>query len=213
MSSRVTPTRLAELVSSTDRAALDLLVAEVVVGHFGFVVDSLPVVMPIAVASDGDTLLLHGSTGSWWLRQLATGIPVSMAITAVDGLVVARSAFESSMHYRSGVLFGFCSAVEGDEKIAALDLITEALIPGRTSEVRASLPKELAATLVLRMTVNEFSIKISDGWPEDPDIDCATDVWAGVVPLTAVRSAPIAAPDLRGGIAVPESVRRLTATN
>ncbi|MBC7518162.1 MAG: pyridoxamine 5'-phosphate oxidase family protein [Microbacteriaceae bacterium] len=204
---------MADMVDSADRAALNSLVAEVVVGHFGFSVDGLPVVMPIAVASDGDTLLLHGSTGSWWLRQLATGIPVSMAITAVDGLVVARSAFESSMHYRSGVLFGRCVAVEGQEKVAALDVITEALIPGRTREVRASLPKELAATLVLRMIVDEFSVKVSHDWPEDTAADLATDVWAGVIPLVAVRSEPLPAPDLRAGIALPESVRRLAISS
>ena len=209
MSSRVTPTRLGEKVSANDRHALRALVAEVVIGHFGFVVDGRPVVMPIAVASEGDTLLLHGSTGSWWLRQLATGIPVSMAITAVDGLVVARSAFESSMHYRSGVLFGHCVVVSGEEKIVALDLITEALIPGRTAEVCTALPKELAATLVLRMIVDEFSIKVSHDWPDDAEADRATDVWAGVIPLKTVRSAPLSAPDLREGIAVPESVRRL----
>lgn len=207
--SRTTPARMSERVSSADRAALDALIAEVPVGHFGFVADDLPVVMPIAIAADGGGILLHGSTGSWWLRRLATGIPVSLAVTALDGVVVARSAFESSMHYRSAVLFGSCTPVDGAEKLRALDLITEALIPGRVAEVRAPTSKELAATLVLRMIVDEWSIKVSDGWPEDAASDIEGDAWAGVIPSAVRRGPALAAPDLRAGIPVARSVARL----
>jgi nitroimidazol reductase NimA-like FMN-containing flavoprotein (pyridoxamine 5'-phosphate oxidase superfamily) len=121
-----------------DLAALAALVRDARVGHFAFVEDGEPRVLPIAIVADGAHILLHGSTGSHWLRLLATGIPVALSVTAIDALVVARSAFESSMNYRSAVLFGSCAPV-GDnpvDAVAALDLVTEGLIPGRVAELR-----------------------------------------------------------------------------
>lgn len=143
------------------------------------------------------------------MRLLATGVPVSMAITRLDALVVARSAFESSMVYRSAVLFGRCSAVEGEEKVSALDLITEALIPGRVAELRRHRAKELAATLVLRLTVDEWTLKVSESEPEDGPDDVAGEAWAGTVPLATGYGAPVPTSDLRSGIPVPPSVRGL----
>ena len=167
---RTRPSRMVDRVSATDRAVLRRLLDEVAVGHAGFVTGGQPFVLPIAVARDSDDVLLHGSTGSRWLRLLAQGIPVSLAVTALDGLLVARSAFESSMHYRSAVLFGRCVTVDGDAKVAALDLITDALIPGRVAEVRRPSAKELAATLVLRMEVQEWTVKVSDGIGLPPSV-------------------------------------------
>lgn len=198
-----------ELVNSADRPALARLVSEVAIGHFAFVSESRPVVMPIACAMDGDDLLLHGSTGSWWLRQLSTGIPVTAAITALDGLVYARSAFESSMHYRSAVLFGSCSSLSGDDKLAALDLLTDALLPDRGSEVRAHTKKELAATLVLRMHIDDWTIKISHDWPDDLPEDVAGNTWAGVLPIVTNYGTAEDAPDLHPGIPRSPSVDRL----
>jgi nitroimidazol reductase NimA-like FMN-containing flavoprotein (pyridoxamine 5'-phosphate oxidase superfamily) len=206
--SRVAPSRMADRFPELDQAHLRRLLADVPVGHVGFVADGKPVVLPIAVAIDGASILLHGSTGSRWLRLIAQGIPVSVAVTAIDGLVVARSAFESSMHYRSAVLFGSCAALDGDEKLAALDVLTEALIPGRVAEVRRPYGKELAATLVLRMTVAEWSFKVSDGWPEDPADDVEGPAWAGVLPSATRYLAPIPAPDLGPGRPIPDSVRQ-----
>jgi nitroimidazol reductase NimA-like FMN-containing flavoprotein (pyridoxamine 5'-phosphate oxidase superfamily) len=206
---RTTPARMPERVNSTDRAALELLLRETSVGHFGFVEDDRPVVMPIAFALEGSSLLLHGSTGSWWLRRLATGIPVTAAVTAVDGLVFARSAFESSMRYRSAVLFGSCTRLDGDDKLAALDLVTDALLPGRRGEIRAHNRKELAATMVLRMRIDEWTFKNSTQWPEDPDEDVAGDSWAGVLPIDTTYGEPLDAPDLRGGIPVSPAVLKL----
>ena len=168
--------------------------------------------MPIAFTADGDSLLLHGSTGSWWLRQLSAGIPVTAAVTAVDGLVFARSAFESSMHYRSAVLFGSCKALESDEKLAALDLLTNDLLPGRAAEVREHSKKELAATLVLRMSVDEWTIKVSHDWPDDLPEDVAGDAWAGVLPIVTSYSTAMGAPDLREGIPLAPSASRLEHT-
>ena len=202
-------TRLAELGSS-DRAALDALLDGSKVAHVAVVKDDRPVVIPTACARAGDVLLMHGSTGSGWMREVATGAPVSVAVTSVEGLVVARSAFESSMLYRSAVLFGSCAVLTGDDKQAALDVLTDHLIPGRTAEVRASNPKELAATLVLALPIETWSLKISDDWPEDPPEDVDGPAWAGLLPLETAYAVPVAAPDLRDGIDVPPSVRQLS---
>jgi nitroimidazol reductase NimA-like FMN-containing flavoprotein (pyridoxamine 5'-phosphate oxidase superfamily) len=207
--SRTTVTRLREK-QSVERSVLDALLDAVHVGHVGFVDDAgLPRVIPTAVVRDRDRMLLHGSTGSPWMRRLAGGAPVSRAVTAVDGLVVARSAFESSIRYRSAVLFGSCTTVQGADKLAALDLITDAMIPGRVAELRRPNERELAATLVLALPIAEWSLKVSAGWPEDPDEDVAGQAWAGVVPTVTRYRTPLAAPDLRPGLPVPASVRAL----
>ena len=200
--------RLPEL-ASTDRAALDALLDSALVGHFALVAeDGTPAVLPTAVIRDGDRVLCHGSTGSRWMRRLAGGAPTALAVTSYDGLVVARSAFESSIRYRSAVLFGACTIVT-DDKERVLELITERLLPGRVAEVRRSTTAELAATQVLALPIEDWSLRISDGWPEDEADDVAGPAWAGVVPLRQVYEAPLAAPDLAPGIEVPPSVRAL----
>jgi nitroimidazol reductase NimA-like FMN-containing flavoprotein (pyridoxamine 5'-phosphate oxidase superfamily) len=208
---RTSVTRLPELARS-DRAALDELLDGSRIGHFGIVVDGFPVVVPTAIARRGDAVLAHGSTGSGWMRGLAAGAPTTLAVTALDGLEVARSSFESSMHYRSAILFGSCRTVDdADEKRAALDAITDSLLPGRVVEVRGPTPKELAATLVLLLPIEEWSLKVSAGWPDDAPADLDGNAWAGIVPLTTGFGQPVPAPDLRAGIEVPASVRRLGA--
>lgn len=209
---RTTPARMPERVTSTDHAALERLLRDAVVGHVAFVEADRPVVMPIAFVPDGDALLLHGSTGSWWLRRLASGIPVTVSVAIVDGLVLARSAFESSMRYRSAVLFGACTVVEGEEKLAALDVVTAGLLPGRLPELRGHNRKEVAATLLLRMRVDEWTFKVSTQWPEDPDEDVAGDAWAGILPILTTYGEPEPAPDLRDGIPLAPSVERLRGT-
>ena len=207
---RTAITRLPEYASA-DREALDRLLDEQIMGHVGLVrPDGYPVVLPTAIARDGDRLLLHGSTGSPWMRAAASGAPVCVQVTAADAIIVARSAFESSLRYRSAVLFGVCESLDGEQKQAALDVLTEHLIPGRTREVRRPTAKELAATLVLALPIAEWSLKVSDGWSEDPESDIAGDAWAGVLPIVTGYGEPAAAPDLRPGIAVPASVSQLT---
>jgi uncharacterized protein len=201
-------TRLREK-GSTDRAELDALLDDCRLGHFAVVRDGTPLVIPTAVVRDGDRVLAHGSTGAPWLRALASGAPTCLAVTTWDGLVVARSAFESSIHYRSAVLFGSCAPVEDSER--ALDLITEALLPGRVAELRRPTARERAATLVLQLPITEWSLKISAGWPDDPPEDVAGRAWAGVVPRHISYGTPVPAPDLRGGIQVPPSVSGLAA--
>ena len=204
----MTDTRLTRLTgkASTDRAALDALLDTVHVGHFGLITDGHPVVLPTAVVRDGDRILAHGSTGSGWMRRLAAGSPTALAVTAFDGLVIARSAFESSMHYRSAVLFGSCTRLDAGAVAQAMDVITEALIPGRAAEVRRPTARELAATMVLALSITRWSLKVSDGWPEDPPEDVEAPAWAGVIPAAICYGPPLAAPDLRDGIAVPPSV-------
>jgi uncharacterized protein len=201
-----------------ERTGLDALLDEVHVAHVGLIdAAGLPVVFPTAVARDGDRILIHGSTGSPWLRRVADGAPVSVAVTAFDGLVIARSAFESSIHYRSAMLFGACTRIDDrEDKLRALDVFTEALLPGRVGEVRRSTAKELAATLVLGLGIQtgptpNWSVKVGDDWPDDPADDVAGPAWAGVVPARIAYDDARPAPDLRAGIAAPGSVLTLTA--
>jgi nitroimidazol reductase NimA-like FMN-containing flavoprotein (pyridoxamine 5'-phosphate oxidase superfamily) len=206
---RTTITRL-RTKASRDRSELDSLLDSVHIGHFALVAeDGHPVVLPTAVARDGDRVLAHGSTGSGWIRRLAAGTPTSLAVTSFDALVVARSAVESSMRYRSAVIFGQCTSLtDPDEKLRALDAIIEALLPGRRAEVRRSTRKELAKTLVVALPITEWSLKVSDGWPDDPPEDCAGPAWAGVIPVQVRYGVPIPAPDLRAGIPAPSQSAR-----
>ena len=208
MSERTRATRHRERLLE-DRAALNDLVDEVRVGHFGLADDHGPAVFPTAIVRDGDRVLAHGSTGSRWMRRLADGAPTCLAVTAVDGLVVARSGFASSMNYRSAVVFGSCAALTGEEKALGLEKVTDRLIPGRASEIRASRTAELAATTILALPLTEWSLKVRNAFSDDDAEDLATETWAGVLPIRIVYDDPVPHPDLRAGIAVPESVRAL----
>ena len=201
--------RLPEL-ASTDRAALDRLLDSALVGHFALVADDgTPPSCRPRWSATATGCSCHGSTGSRWMRRLATGVPTALAVTSYDGLVVARSAFESSIHYRSAVIFGSCTPVT-DDKEHVLDLVTDRLLPGRVAEVRRPTQAELAATLVLSLPIEDWSLRISDDWPEDGPDDVAGTAWAGVVPLAPAWGEPLPAPDLAEGIEVPPSVRRLS---
>jgi uncharacterized protein len=197
---------------STSRQRLDELLDSTPLATVALVRDGHPVIFPTGFARVGDGLVIHGSTGSPWMRALAAGAPAAVSITGLDGIVVARSGFESSFRYRSAVVFGVFERVPDADKGRYLDRLTEAFIPGRTAELRASTRKELAATLPLRLPIaaGNWSLKVSDGWPDDPDEDIAGDAWAGVVPMSVAFGAPLAAPDLRPGIPVPPSVRAMT---
>lgn len=187
-----------------NRAALDAILDAGRVGHLA-VVDEWrqPFVLPVAYARDGDRLLFHGSTGSRLFRGLAAGAATCFTVTHLDGLILARSAFESSMRYRSAMVIGTCTALADDEKPRALDVLTDRLLPDRRSTLRDPHPKEIAATLVLRMPIAEWSVKVSDGWPHDAAEDLDAPVWAGVIPIVTVFGDPQPAPDLRGNQAAP----------
>jgi nitroimidazol reductase NimA-like FMN-containing flavoprotein (pyridoxamine 5'-phosphate oxidase superfamily) len=205
-----TVSRLAEL-QSTSRSQLDDLLDSTPRATVAFVRDGHPVALPIGCARIADDVIIHGSTGSPWLRALADGATAAVSVTTLDGVLVARSGFESSFHYRSAVLFGVFEEIDED-KVGYLETLTDTFIPGRVAELRASNRKELAATLVLRLpiTADNWSLKISDGWPEDPDEDVAAGAWAGVVPITTSYGTPMRAPDCDEAIPVPNSVLRLS---
>lgn len=178
--------------------------------HVGFVVEGDPVVIPMAYGRRGDRLYLHGSSGSRMLRALADGAPVCVTVTLVDGLVLARSAVHHSVNYRSAVIFGTAVPLtEPEEKLAALRVIVDHLVPGRFQEARPPTPKELAATAVLSILLDEASVKVRSGPPKDEDADYALPVWAGVVPLELRAGAPQPDPRLQDGVALPGSIDAL----
>ena len=204
--------RLAEL-QSTSRRQLDDLLDSTPLATVALVRDGHPVALPIGFARIDDEVVIHGSTGSPWLSALAGGAPAAVSVTTLDGVVVARSGFESSFHYRSAVVFGTFETVTED-KVRYLEILTDTFIPGRVAELRASTRKELAATVVLRLPIgsDNWSLKISDGWPEDPESDVAAGDWAGVVPITTSYGTPLRAPDCEESIPVAASVRALTGS-
>lgn len=194
--------RLPELAVG-DRAGLDSLLDEALVAHVGIVDAQGPAVLPMACARDGESLLVHGSTGSRLVRALSQGAPSCTTVTVLDGAIYARSAFSSSMRYRSAMVYGAYRPVA--DQLRALRVLTEQLLPGRWAELRAPSAKELAGTLVLAVPLREWSLKVSDGWPEDEPGDLDEPVWAGVLPCRTVWDAPLDAPDLRQPARPPSS--------
>jgi hypothetical protein len=168
------------------------------VAHVGITTDDGPVVIPTLYVRDGDRLLIHGSAASRLLRSAAAGTPVCVTVTLIDGLVLARSAFHHSVNYRSVVIFGQAQKIDDvDERRAALDVIVEGLVPGRISQPRAPRrpsEKELKATTVLALPLDELSVKVRDGNAIDEQEDYDLDVWAGVIPLTLAPGEPIPDP-------------------
>ena len=180
-----------------------------VVAHIGFVDPDThePVVIPVAYARDGDRLLFHGSTGSRMFIALKSGTPVCATVTILDGLVVARSAFNSSMNYRSVMAFGIPRAIEGDAKAVALQKVTEHLIPGLSEFARPSTTKEYAQTMVIELILDDVTAKRRQGGSDDPE-DAGLPIWAGHLPVSMTMGAPITNDDARH-VAVPEFVQKL----
>ena len=184
-----------------DRATIDAILDDSLVAHVGFSVDDQPYVIPMLIARIGDRVYLHGSTASRMVRKLAAGVPACLTTTLVDGIVLARSAYHHSMNYRSVVVLGTATLVEGaDERAAALEAFTEKLLPGRWDEVRPPTPQELKGTRVLAMELSEASAKVREGDPSDDEEDYALDVWAGVIPLALTAGTPRPDTRLRAGI-------------
>jgi nitroimidazol reductase NimA-like FMN-containing flavoprotein (pyridoxamine 5'-phosphate oxidase superfamily) len=205
---RTTPSRDADRVHR-DRGAADRILAESLIGHVGALdPQGRPVVLPVAVAPDGDQVLFHGSTGSRMFRALASGGPMCLTITHVDGLVLARSAFESSMNYRCLVVLGTAQVLDGAQKERALRTLTDHLTPGRWDSLRPMRAKEVAATTVLALPLVEFSVKIREGGPEDPD-DADWPVWAGSLPIRVSAGPAIPEPgsEQRMAPALPRALR------
>ncbi|NQX26896.1 pyridoxamine 5'-phosphate oxidase family protein [Microbacteriaceae bacterium VKM Ac-2854] len=177
-----------------DRAALDEILDEALIAHVGLTREHGPVLLPMLFARDGGAVLIHGSTGGGLFREAAAGTPVAFAVTLVDGLVFARSTFDSSMNYRSAMLIGVAEPVlDPTEKARALEVLSERIMPGRPAELRATTPKERAATLVLRLPIEQASVKIRSAGPSDDD-GADPRLWAGVVPLVTRTLEPVTAP-------------------
>jgi len=179
--------------------------------HLAFVHDGHPFCIPTLHARVGDEVLVHGSSASRTLRTLAAGAEACLTVTVMRGLVLARSAFEHSANYDSVVLLGRLRLVEDDdERVAGFAAFTNKLIPGRWDEVRQPSRKELKATTILAMGIEEASVKTRSGPPDDDDSpDAAIDTWAGVVPIVTAFGEPEPSPGLRPGIGLTPSVRRL----
>lgn len=177
--------------------------------HVGFCVDGQPFVIPTLYGRDGRKLYLHGSAASRMLRELESGVPACVTVTLVDGLVLARSAFDHSMNYRSVVAFGNARTITDEEqKIECLRIMSEHLIAGRWNEVRTPSEKELKATAVLEFSIEEASSKARSGPPIDDESDYAVPVWAGVLPIGIQSGSPVPDDNLVDGVTVPDYVRR-----
>ncbi|KES05956.1 hypothetical protein BU52_17735 [Streptomyces toyocaensis] len=203
---RTVPTRSPDR-ASYDRELVHAILDEGYVCHLGFVRDGAPVVLPTLYGRVGEVLYVHGSTGSRPLRaagRAGQGLPVCLTVTHVDGLVLARSAFHHSVNYRSVVVHGPAYDVtDPEEKRQALDALVDHVVPGRAADSRPANKKELAATAVIRLELNEVSAKLRTGGVNDEPEDLNLPHWAGVVPLNKGYGAPLADPGLAPGAELP----------
>lgn len=190
-----------------DRETIYRILDEATICHVGFVQQEQPYVIPINFARMEDNIVLHGAKASRLLKHIAAGYPVCIEVTIVDGLVLARSVFNHSVNYRSVVLFGRGRAVEDEqEKLSTLETITEHLIPGRWQEARLPTSKELNATAVVSIKIDEASAKVRMGPPVDDQEDYDLPIWAGVLPLQEQALAPIRDESLSEDLPLPESI-------
>jgi nitroimidazol reductase NimA-like FMN-containing flavoprotein (pyridoxamine 5'-phosphate oxidase superfamily) len=198
MSSNSMPTPRTRVVRESDRGVYDRdtinrILDEGFLCHVGFIMDAQPFVIPTSYGRNGDVLYIHGSAASRMLRNLDKGIPACVTVTLLDGLVLARSVFNHSMNYRSVVILGTATLISNpEEKLAALLTLSEHILPGRWNDSRQPNEKELKATSVLRIRIDEFSAKVRVGPPIDDEPDYNFPTWAGVIPLettvgTAIR--------------------------
>ncbi|MFJ4788244.1 pyridoxamine 5'-phosphate oxidase family protein [Streptomyces sp. NPDC088794] len=204
---RTVPTRSAER-ASYDKELVHSILDEGYVCHLGFVRDGAPVVLPTLYGRVGDRLYVHGSTGSRPLRMTGKadpGLAVCLTVTHVDALILARSAFHHSINYRSVVVHGIAYDVtDPEEKRAALDSLVDHVVPGRAADSRPANKKELAATAVIRLDLNEVSAKLRTGGVSDEPEDMPLPHWAGVVPLRKGYESPVPDGDLTPGIELPD---------
>jgi uncharacterized protein len=187
-----------------DRAAIDAILDEGLVCHLGFVQDGQPFVIPTLYGRVGDVVYVHGSSASRMLRTLEGGVDACLTVTLVDGIVLARSIFNHSINYRSVVVLGRAVPVEeAEEKLQALEAFSQRVLPGRWAEVRPPTAKELKATAILRLPLDEVSAKARTGPPHDYEDDLAVPVWAGVIPLSLQAGTPVPDPALAPGFEPP----------
>jgi uncharacterized protein len=191
-----------------DRETAYNILDEAFLCHVGFVTDGQPFVIPTSYGRKDAHLYIHGSAASRMLRQMKEGIPVCVTVTLLDGLVLARSVFNHSMNYRSVVILGKAVLVDNpEEKLAALRLLSEHILPGRWDDARQPNERELKQTSVLRVPIEEFSSKVRTGPPIDDEDDYSFPTWAGVVPLEMKAAVPIDDPKLEAAQELPAYVK------
>jgi len=192
-----------------DRATVDAILDEALFCHLGFVEAGQPFVVPTIHARQGDTVYVHGSTGSRMLRSVSTGTPVCLTVTILDGLVMARSAFNHSMNYRSVMVLGEARAVTGrEEKLEAMRAVVNHVARGRWDEVRQPTRKEVAATAIVALDLSEASAKVRTGPPHDDAEDLPLPIWAGELPLALTPAEPRPDPLLEADVPISRSVAR-----
>ncbi|MEU3188299.1 pyridoxamine 5'-phosphate oxidase family protein [Streptomyces sp. NPDC006923] len=209
---RTVPTRSRER-AGYDRTLVHGILDEAYVCHLGFVRDGAPVVLPTLYGRVGERLYVHGSTGSRPLRMAGhgedgeqhPGLAVCLTVTHVDGLVLARSAFHHSINYRSVVVHAIARQVtDPEERRSALDAIVDHVVPGRSHDARPANARELAATAVIRLDLDEVSAKVRTGGPNDEPEDISLPHWTGVVPVVRGYGTPVPADDLDPAVALPD---------
>ena len=193
-----------------DRETIDAILDEALICHLGFIAEGHPVVIPTIHVRVGNDLVLHGSPASRMMRALKAGTEVSIAATLLDGLVLARSVFHHSMNFRSVVLFGSGRVIDDpEEKLEAMRVFTEKILPGRWDDARRPTEKEFKGTLMVAVPIDAASAKVRSGPPADADEDIGLPIWAGVIPYALRPAGPIPAPDLPGGVEFPDYLQRL----
>ena len=192
-----------------DRATIYDILDEGFICHVGFAIDGQPYVIPTSYGRKDDMLYIHGSAASRMLRHANSGVSVCVTVTLLDGLVLARSIFNHSMNYRSVVVLGTAFALEVvDEKLAALQALSEHILPGRWKDARQPNEQELKATTVLCLPIEEFSAKVRQGPPVDDGEDYSFSTWAGVIPLDMVAGTPLSDSRLLEGTGLPEYAKK-----
>jgi nitroimidazol reductase NimA-like FMN-containing flavoprotein (pyridoxamine 5'-phosphate oxidase superfamily) len=193
-----------------DTEAVHAVLDAGLVSHVGFVQDGQPFVIPMIYGRDGEVLYLHGASKARIVKLVGSGVPVCVNVTLLDGIVAARSAFHSSMNYRSAVVFGAGRLIEGEaENLHALEVISEHVLVGRWQELRAPLEREIARTGVIAVAIESASAKIAADPPEDEEADYATPVWAGIVPITTTLGEPVGDGRVPDGVALSQSIAAL----
>jgi len=191
-----------------DRLNINELLDSQYVAHVGFIDPDInsPFVVPMGFARDGNRILIHGSTGSRIMMAIAKEIDLCVTVTQLNAIVVARSAFNSSMNYESVMIFGKARVLKEDEKDVALERITTKLVPGLWEYGRTMTKKESAATMIVELSLDKLSAKARSGDPSDDEEDVNLPLWAGIIPLTTVQERAITAKNA-AGIAVPPHIK------
>ncbi len=203
-----TPSKRTTIRQSADRAVYELdtlkqIVDGALIATVSIAVDNEPFVVPMAIARIGEFVYLHGLKTSRLLKHIAAGAPVCICVAHVDGIIVARSGMHCSANYRSAVIHGQGTSVEGEEKARLLLEVVYRLIPGSEGDYRDHLTKELKATTLIAIPLDESACKVRTGGPIDDDEDISLPFWAGEIPVRQVYGEPIPSADLPEGIETP----------